>query len=75
LGSTAGRRSIAQSIIPTSGACASPNFDNDLTPDLLVAPVTGRMYTSSQLGTTAPQVRIKNIGSIACPAHSILLTR
>ncbi len=65
LGTTPGRRSVAQSIIPSAGACASPNFDNDLTPDLLVAPVTGRMYTSSQLGAVAPQVRIKNIGTTA----------
>lgn len=65
MGSTAGRRAIAQSIMPAGGSCASPTFDNDLTPDLLVAPVTGRKYTLSQLGITAPQVRIKNIGSTA----------
>ena len=63
LGSSPGRRAIAQSIIPTGGACASPTFDNDLTPELLIAPVTGRKFTSSQLGVTAPQVRIKNLGS------------
>jgi hypothetical protein len=63
LGSSPGRRAIAQSIIPTGGACASPTFDNDLTPELLAAPVTGRKFTSSQLGVTAPQVRIKNLGS------------
>jgi hypothetical protein len=65
MGATPGRRSIAQTITPSGGSCASPGFDNDLTPDLLAAPVTGRQYTSSQLGITAPQVRIKNIGSIA----------
>jgi hypothetical protein len=65
MGSTPGRRAIAQSIIPSGGSCASPTFDNDLSADLLVAPVTGRKYTSSQLGTIAPQVRIKNIGSTA----------
>lgn len=64
-GTAPGRRSIAQSIVPSGGACAAPDFDNDFTPDLLAAPVTGRMYTSSQLGTVAPQVRIKNLGSIA----------
>jgi hypothetical protein len=62
---TPGRRSLAQSIIPYNGACASPDFDNDLSPDLLVAPITGRMHTLSQLGVVAPQVRIKNIGSTA----------
>lgn len=65
IATTPGRRSIARSIIPSAGACASPTFDNDLTPDLLVAPVTGRMHTLSQLGTVAPQVRIKNVSSVA----------
>jgi hypothetical protein len=65
MGTTPGRRSLAQSIVPSGGACASPTFDNDLSPDLLVAPVTGRKYTSSQLGITAPQVRIKNVGSVS----------
>ena len=65
IGSTAGRRSIAISVVPSGGACASPTFDNDFTPDLLVAPVTGRMYTSSQLGSVAPQVRIKNLSTVA----------
>jgi hypothetical protein len=64
-GTTPGRRSLAQTIIPSGGACASPTFDNDLTPNLLIAPVTGRMYTSSQLGIAAPQVSVKNLGSVA----------
>jgi hypothetical protein len=63
LGSSPGRRASALKIIPTGGACASPTFDNNLSPDLLIAPVTGRKFTSSQLGATAPRVRIKNIGS------------
>lgn len=63
MGATPGRRSLAKNIIPTGGACASPAFDNDLTTDILVAPVTGRKYTSSQLGIVAPQVSIKNVGS------------
>jgi hypothetical protein len=63
MGSLPGRRSMAQTITPSGGACASPTFDNDLTTSLLVAPVTGRMYSTSQLGTVAPQVNIKNISS------------
>ena len=63
LNSSPGRRAVALSIIPTGGACASPTFDNDLTTDLLVAPVTGRKFTNSQLGISAPQVRIKNVGA------------
>jgi hypothetical protein len=65
MGSIPGRRCMAQSIVPSGGACASPTFDNDLVTDVIAAPVTGRMYTTSQLGTVAPQVTIKNIGSTA----------
>ncbi len=65
MGSTPGRRCIAQSVTPSGGACASPTFDNDLTTSGLVAPVTGRMHTTSQLGAVAPQVTIKNMGSAA----------
>ncbi|OQP64137.1 hypothetical protein A3860_22285 [Niastella vici] len=65
MGATAGRRSLAATITPSGGPCASPDFDNDLSADVLVAPVTGRLYTSSQLGIQAPQVRITNRGNIA----------
>lgn len=65
MGSTAGRRSIAQPFTSSGGACASPQFDNDLSPDLLAAPVNGRNFTSSQLGKIAPMVRIANLGNIA----------
>lgn len=64
IGAAAGRRSLAATITPSGGACASPDFDNDLSVDLL-SPASGRMYTSSQLGIQAPQVRITNKGSIA----------
>jgi len=60
---TPGRRSIAKMIIPGSGTCTSPIFDNDFSPELIVAPVTGRLFTSSQLGVAAPQVRIRNLGN------------
>jgi hypothetical protein len=66
MGTVAGRRSVAQSVMPLgSTVCNLPEFYNDLSPDLLVAPVSGRMYTSSQLGAIAPQLRITNMGAIA----------
>jgi len=55
---------MGNSIVPSGGACVSPDFDNDLRVDRLVAPVSGRMYTSSQLGIQAPQVHITNQGNI-----------
>lgn len=63
MGSTPGRRCLAQLITPSGGACASPTFDNDLTTSALPAPVTGRMFTTSQLGIVAPQVTVKNLSS------------
>jgi hypothetical protein len=63
-GSTPGRRAVAQNIQPNSGACTLSSFDNDLSIDSLLAPVTGRKNTLSQLGTTAPQVRLQNLGNL-----------
>ncbi|WP_205509371.1 S8 family serine peptidase [Longitalea arenae] len=64
IGTVAGRRSVGQSITPSGGPCPSPDFDNDITTDLLVAPVSGREHTLSQLGAVSPQIRIKNLGAI-----------
>jgi hypothetical protein len=65
IGTSPARRSNAQSITPSGGACSAPTFDNDFTLNQLVAPVTGRQFTASQLGSVAPQVLIKNLGSVA----------
>ena len=62
---TAGRRSVAVNLIPNSGPCSLAAFNNDFTIDSLITPVTGRMFTSSQLGNTDIQVELKNLGSIA----------
>jgi len=61
----AGRRSVAANIIPNSGACSLPAFDNDFTVDSLITPVTGRIFTSSQLGNSLLQVELRNLGNIA----------
>ncbi len=65
-GSVNGRRSIAKSITPSSGACTLSNFDNNFKAVSISAPVSGRQFTSSAL-TAAEQVRftIKNLDNVA----------
>jgi hypothetical protein len=70
MGTVPGRRSTAVSLSPSGGACTT-GFDNDLTPIAVAAPVTGRMYTSSQLGNTPPQISIQNMGSVASGSFTI----
>jgi hypothetical protein len=60
-----GRQCLARSVTPSAGACALPNFDNDFAADTLAAPITGRMFTSSQLGIVAPQIRLRNLDDAA----------
>ena len=65
-GSVAGRRSISKAVTPAGGSCPSPTYNHDFAPDLLTAPVTGRMHTSSALSNAvAPQVRVRNLGRVA----------
>ena len=64
-GSTYGRRSSGQNIIPNSGACTAPGLDNDLMIDSLAVPSTGRQFTSSQLGNQRISIRVRNAGNIA----------
>ena len=61
---TAGRRSISANIIPANGACTLPVFNNDMTVNAIASPVTGRQFTSSQLGTNPVKVNLKNLGSV-----------
>jgi hypothetical protein len=64
-GATPGRRSVAVNITPSGGSCALSALDNDLTVDSSVAPLTGRLFTSTQLGSSTPiQVEIKNLGTV-----------
>ncbi len=64
-GATAGRRGIAANIIPsTNSACNFSN--NDFTIDSLIAPITGRQFTSTQLGSSVPiSIELKNLGTLA----------
>jgi len=60
-----GRRSIAANILPSGGVCALPALDNDLAADIMTSPVTGRMYTTSQLSSSSPvRIGIRNLGTI-----------
>ncbi len=64
IGSSPGRASIAANLTPNGGNCAAATFNNDLTIDSMLSPVSGRMHTSSQLGLQPIQVRIRNNGSV-----------
>lgn len=57
-----GRRAYAISRQPNSGTCAGTISDNDLKVDAIVAPTSGRLFTSTALSATQPvTVRIKNL--------------
>ena len=57
-----GRRAVAISRQPNSGTCTGSISDNDLKIDAILAPVSGRLHTSSELSaTTTISVRIKNL--------------
>jgi hypothetical protein len=63
-GATAGRRAIAANVTPTGGACTL--FPKDLSIDSLIAPITGRQYTSTALTNAATiKIEIKNFGTQA----------
>jgi Subtilase family/Secretion system C-terminal sorting domain len=61
----AGRRSIGRNIIPNSGPCIATGLNNDLLLDSVLAPVSGRQFTSSQPGIQRISVRVRNPGSLA----------
>ena len=57
-----GRRSIAIKRIPNSGTCSGNISDNDLILDSIIAPVYGRLNTSTALtAATTVSARIKNL--------------
>jgi hypothetical protein len=61
----AGRRSIARNIIPNSGPCVTTGVDNDLSLDSLLAPLSGRQFTSSQPGVERISIHVRNPGNLA----------
>jgi hypothetical protein len=62
LGGQRGRRAFAIKRIPNSGTCTGAISDNDLKMDSIIAPVYGRLNTSTTLTTaTTVSARIKNL--------------
>ena len=65
-GSEFGRRSGSVSITPASGVCTLSNFDNNFKAVSIIAPVTGRQFTSTALGAAeSVQLTIKNLDNAA----------
>ncbi len=60
----AGRRAIAQQTIPGGGPCTANVLNNDLLTDSLLAPVSGRQFTSTQPGIQRISVHVRNPGSL-----------
>jgi hypothetical protein len=58
----AGRRAYAISRQPNHGTCAGTISDNDLKVDAILAPTSGRLFTSTALSATQQvTIRIKNL--------------
>ncbi|HVF97640.1 MAG TPA: S8 family serine peptidase [Flavisolibacter sp.] len=71
----AGRRAYAISRQPNSGSCAGTISDNDIKVEAIVAPVSGRLFTSTQLSATqAVTVRIKNLDDAAVNNFAVSYT-
>jgi hypothetical protein len=67
-----GRRAYALSRQPNDGNCAGTISDNDLKVDAIIAPVTGRLFTSSQLTATQQvSIRIKNLDDAPINTYSV----
>ncbi|MFL5786849.1 MAG: S8 family serine peptidase [Flavisolibacter sp.] len=57
-----GMRAVAISRQPNNGTCSGSISDNDLKVDAILAPLSGRKFTSTQLSaTSAVTIRIKNL--------------
>jgi hypothetical protein len=67
-GGAPGRRAVSGNIIPNGGPCTLAGLNNDLVTDKLISPVTGRQFSSSQLGNTRLQVSVRNSGLLATSA-------
>jgi hypothetical protein len=60
-----GRRSVAISRQPNTGTCLGSISDNDLKMDSILTPLTGRKFTSTELGNAAQvTIRIKNLDDV-----------
>jgi hypothetical protein len=62
----AGRRSVAVTVTPTTGTCSLAAYTNNMKAVAIIAPVTGRQFTSSAL-TASEQIKltVKNLDDVA----------
>ncbi len=68
-----GRRSTAISRQPNNGTCACSISDNDLKVDAIIAPATGRKFTSSELSaSTVISARIKNLDNAPINKYAVI---
>ncbi|MEZ5016293.1 MAG: S8 family peptidase [Flavipsychrobacter sp.] len=66
LGSLSGYRSLAIKRLPNDGDCTGSISDNDLSIDKVFTPVSGRMFTSTELKNNAPVIlNIRNLDDVA----------
>ncbi|HEY0039596.1 MAG TPA: S8 family serine peptidase, partial [Flavisolibacter sp.] len=67
-----GRRAYATSRQPNNGSCAGAISDNDLKVDAIVAPTSGRLFTSTQLTASQPiTIRVKNLDDASINSYTI----
>ncbi len=67
-----GRRSDAISRQPNNGTCSGSISDNDLKIDAILAPSSGRKFTSTELSaTTTISARIKNLDDVAINKYAV----
>ena len=60
-----GRRSVSKNIIPATGTCTLPGFDNNFKAVTIDAPVSGRQFTTGALTATETiKLTIKNLDNI-----------
>lgn len=72
LGDKAGRRADAKSRQPSTGNCSGNISDNDLKLNDLVAPASGRAFTSTALGAAVPvTIEVKNLDNIAATGFAV----
>jgi hypothetical protein len=72
LGGSKGRRAVAIWRQPNTGSCAGNISDNDLRVNAIVSPVSGRRFTSTQLGASAAvTVQIENVDDAAASNYNV----
>jgi len=65
-------RSIALSVVANTGDCSNSISNGDLMADKIVAPVSGRMFTSSQLNSaTTMKLRVRNLYTALCDSYKV----